>query len=133
MAEEADLSIEEALARRRAKSQGGTTTPGAAPAAEEPGVAGTAADIAKGFGSGVERGAVATAGLPGDVAHAMITLQNWMRRKLGPEGLGVPGVQGQPLSEEGSEFIPPTSQEVISAATPYVPGIDYQPQTTAGR
>jgi hypothetical protein len=85
-------------------------------------------DVAKGVGSGIERGVVGMPGLPTDMARlaqlGWLTLQE---KLYGPEHRR----RMEALTAQGGSFLPGSS-ELIEAAKPYVPGLGYEPQTKAG-
>jgi hypothetical protein len=75
-------------------------------------------DVTKSGASGLARGAIGLPGILGDVQDA----SRWVGRKLGFE------------PPKKSIINLPNSQDVISAASSAgVPGLDYQPKTTAGQ
>jgi hypothetical protein len=87
-----------------------------------------ALDVAKGVGSGIERGVVGMPGMPTDLARlAQLGWLSLQEKLYGPEHRK----RMEALAAQGGSFLP-GSAELIDKAKPYVPGIDYQPQTKAG-
>lgn len=80
-----------------------------------------AEDVAKSGASGLARGAVGLPGIFGDV-HQLAASAPWAPKRSMYDAL-----------TEAIGFKPPTSQETIDAVGKVVPGLDYEPQTTAGR
>ena len=90
---------------------------------------GYAEDIAKGGASGVARGVVGAPGIPGDLVELIRQAYTRVHRGVWGEEAGR---QAEELAAQ--QIVPPTSREVIGAATAAgVPGLDYQPQTLPGR
>lgn len=93
-------------------------------------------DVAKGIGSGVERGVVGMPGIPTDLARlaqfGWLELQDKLYGEKGwitQDPLHRRRLEAQ-IAQGGSFLL--GSRELIEAAKPYVPGIDYEPQTKAG-
>ena len=85
-------------------------------------------DVAKSVGSGIERGLVGLPGIPTDIARLAQLGWLWSQGKLyGPEHRQ----RMEALTQQGTQLLP-GSGEIIEAAKPYVPGLDYEPQTPAG-
>jgi hypothetical protein len=94
-----------------------------------------ATDIGKGALSGLQQGAINTAGFGGDVRSALSSGVGAVVDKLGGSGQGASGIadtmlRGLPIM--GGLFTGPTSQEVGSGVKP-VTGDLYKPQSTAGK
>jgi hypothetical protein len=117
---------------------------------------GQAKDVAAGLGSGLGRGVVATPGLVGDIgmltqyAPALGTYAYERGREMldyAPQGTAKGAYEkkleeirkGQTEAEKTGRYSTmfgvnvPTGQYFVEKATPYVPGLTYEPQTGAGR
>jgi hypothetical protein len=94
------------------------------------------ADVAKGVGSGIERGVVGAPGMPTDMFRlaqlGWLTLQD---KLYGEKGIIYQDPHHRARLEAQIQAQPsflPGSHDIIEAAKPYVPGIGYEPQTKAG-
>jgi len=119
-------------------------------------VAGQVEDVAKSAGSGLERGLVSVPGLPGDIGQLYArspAMGAWLYQNyLQNVGKAAPGSAKQAFEAKTAEieksmkpseragltgnvfgYQLPTGRGVVEAASPYVPGITYEPQTRAGR
>jgi hypothetical protein len=113
-------------------SQQPTTTPtGRQPLREIPqDTAGIGADVAKSGLSGIAKGVVGIPGMPGDIQRMLEEAAIWVRNRTRGEA------SGQELRKSYEQDVhAPTSADAVrdAAATGLVPGVDYEPKTTAGK
>jgi hypothetical protein len=89
-----------------------------------------ASDVARSAGAGLERGTIGLVGLPGDIKALSDIIGAAPGQWLESHGYIPP----RNANVKSALPAPPTSQEVIRAAEEAgVPGVGYQPQTTAGK
>ena len=86
-----------------------------------------AADVTKSAGTGLLKGAIGLAGLPGGIRSAMTSAGDWVGDKLGLKPL-----TPEQKSTLAGKLPLPTSADITAAVKP-VTGELYEPQTRAGR